>query len=387
MDKNKQNQPDVLENESLSETATEESAEENQSEMQPEASSVQVKRAGGGLSLLLSMLALAATAYLYYQNWQNNKQVSDQPSSLSTQQLSDTLAVLQTDLSNTQVDVKNLSQKLADNQQQIQHQLNELLTEPANPRQATDEMAVTEVFDNSSNEQAIDQLKLQMAQQSQLLATLNSKLNQSATPVLTDTTEQNEVWQQRAAVDLLIKSQVLIETQQWDAAIHAIDNFVSNQPLSSTTANALQQLNRQLKQLEQPELSQLRMKLSAVTEAVSELQLAVEDKPEETGPWYKNLITVKKIADEQAVNSSVALLALKTELKQILYQAGLYLTLQDQSGWTQALQSVKTKLNENMPKHKELINQVAQLANEQVVVVPPEGLNIQALINQIKGSN
>ena len=77
-------------------------------------SEVVVKKSGAGFSLLVALIALLATAYLYYQNWYKSTAANPQNNpAVVIKTLQDTVQVLRTDLNKTAVDLTNATQQLS----------------------------------------------------------------------------------------------------------------------------------------------------------------------------------------------------------------------------------------------------------------------------------
>lgn len=347
---------------------------------------VVVKKSGVGFSLLLSLLALLATAYLYYLNWNQPVAVD----SVNTQDvvlkaLQDADQVLRTDLTNTQVDLASVNQQFASLQAEVKQQLNQVNSQSA--IQSSNSTDSVQEFDNSMNQQSIDQLTNQLNSQAQLITQLQNQLssNQSSPVAHELLPENDELRQKRLAVAVLNKLQLLLDTQRLSLAIESLDEFLKVTEIKPVYKSQLEQLSHQLKGVAVPDVGELKQQLTTLKTAVDAFTLNTSAAPKEEGSWYSQLITVKKIANDEAINSTAKLLEFKTELKQALYQAGLFLTLSDQLGWSNSLSDAANLMTEQMPVQKKMIQQLQQMSQLAVAIELPSNIDIQSLIDELKG--
>ncbi|TDR23448.1 hypothetical protein [Marinicella litoralis] len=353
---------------------------------------VVVKKSGAGMAVFLSVLALLATAYLYYQDWKKPDAVMANNSHDEViKTLLDTDKVLQTDLTNTQVDVNNVKQQLAAIQTAVEQQLNEISQQDSSQSaSATDPV---QVFDNSLNEQSIEQLTQQLNAQSLLITQLQTQIQSQALSAATEPSlvakevlpENDGMYLYRMAVDVLNRVRVLIDTQRLSLAIETLDDFLNLTEVEPASMRQMAQLRRQLKSLKSPDFDDLRQQLSDLKLTVDELKLTTEDAEVEESSWYSRLVTVKKIANDEAINSTAKLIEFKTALKQALFQAGLYLTVHDQQGWSDSLTEAVELMKQQMPGQQAVIRQLNQLAKQAVVIELPAEIDIQSLIDELKG--
>jgi|GEM_PF-2438142 len=347
------------------------------------------KKSGGGFSLLLSLLALCGTAYLYYLNW--NQSTIDEskinPDVIKT--LQDRDKILGADLSNAQVDLATLTEQISVLQTAMKKQLTQVQS------QADGEVLNTatqvEAFDNSENEQSIDDLTTQLNQQAQTIAQLQSQIQnqltaiQSQVPAQERLPEGDDLRASRLAVAELNKILLLLDTQRLPLAIQSLDAFLSVTEIKPMYKRQLGQLSQELKGVAVPDIDGLKQQLRSLQVAVDELALNTTAEPKAEDSWYSQLITVKKIASDEVINSTATLLEFKAELKQNLFQASLFLTYNDQLGWTNSLNEAVNLMTEQMPSQKKMMQQLEQLSTQAVAIELPNQIDIQSLIDELKG--
>lgn len=353
--------------------------------------SVVVKKSSGGLSLVLSLVSLAAAGYLFYQHWQGNKQTSMQVTSPAViQQLQDSDQVLSTDLQNTQVDIRQLKQQAAQLtvvEQQLK-QLTEQVTTLKNSQQDTNQVGTESLFDNSQNELALAEIQLKLTDQARLIAELQ------ATPSITDgpqatpedlRSDSYEQIEKNAATQVLLTADVLLSTHRLPQAIAALDNYLKVSSLKPVDKNNLLRLLGQMQQIDVPDLGQLSQQLEALKSTVNELQVPTQQAASDEPQWYERFVSVKKIETDSSISSTAQLIAFKTELNRLLYQAKLYLLLSDQAGWQSSLSAASQWVKQEMPAQGELSNRLMSLADQTVVAVIPSEVNIVSVIDALNG--
>ncbi len=244
-------------------------------------------------------------------------------------------------------------------------------------------------FDNSDNETSIDQLTNQLNAQSLLINQLQTQIQSQLSAAQATSAEvlpENNQWRQkRLAIDVLHKTMLLLDAQRLSLAVQALDDFLSFTEIDAVSKRPLVQLSRQLKEVDVPDTKALKQQLTTLKAAVDELQLNTAAEPIEEGSWYSQLITVKKIADDEAINSTAKLLEFKLELKQALLQAGLFLTLNDQLGWSDSLIDAAHLMKAQMPGQHDMLEQLQQLSEQAVAIQLPGNINIQFMIDELKG--
>ena len=144
-------------------------------------------------------------------------------------------------------------------------------------------------------------------------------------------------------------------------------------------------LETELQQIDQPDLEQIDQQLQALKLTVNELQVSTEAAVDEEPKWYERFVSVKKIETDNSISSTAQMVAFKTELNRLLYQAKLYLMLNDQAGWQSSLNAAAKWAKDGMPENHELSALVNNLANQKVVAEIPNQVNVATVIDDLKG--
>ena len=353
--------------------------------------SVVVKKSSGGLSLVLSLVSLAAVGYLFYQHWQANKQSNNQVTSPAViQQLQDSDQVLSTDLKNAQVDINRVKQQTAQItvvEQQLK-QLNEQFNDFKNSQQQISSVGTESQFDNSQNELALADIQLKLTDQARIIAELQATPLITAVPQATPEDLRSDSYQQiekNAATQVLLTADVLLSTHRLPQAIAALDNYLKVSSLKPVDKNNLQRLLGQMQQIDVPDLALIDQQLQALQTSVNDLQVSTQQAASDEPKWYERFVSVQKIETDSSISSTAQLIAFKTELNRLLYQAKLYLMLSDQVGWQSSLSAVSQWVKQEMPEHNELSNRIMSLADQTVVAVIPSEVNIASVIDAMNG--
>ena len=345
-----------------------------------------IKKSTGGLSLLLALLALAGVAYLYYLHLQND---AGSVSPAVIQQLQDRDNVLKTDLQNAQVDIGRIQQNTAQIKA-LEQQINQLKDQLSNTTQSDSDQVSGNQFDNSANETVLAEIKQQLSDQATTIQELQTKsstdsnTNQTAVPAELMSENFNQI-QKNAAIQVLLTTDVLLSTHRLPQAINALDNYLKTSTLKPVDKNHLLRLLSQLQQVNQPDTAAIEQQLQAVKTSVDELQLTTEDQADAELKWYERFISVKKITTETNISSTTELVNFKTELNRLLYQARLYLVLNDQIGWQNSLTAAANWTQQEMPEQQSLSSRFMNLSKQSIVASLPEDLNVNAVINELKG--
>ncbi len=353
--------------------------------------SVVVNKSSSGLSLLLSLLALTGVGYLFYQHWQDKKQTANQVTSPAViQQLQDSDQVLSTDLQNALVDINQIKQQnaqIAVIDQQLQ-QLTEQLTALKGSQQDTSQVATESLFDNSQNELALAEIQLKLTDQARIIAELQATPSTAeGTQVMADDLRSDSYQQieKNAATQVLLTADVLLSTHRLPQAIAALDNYLKVSSLKPVDKNNLLRLLGQMKQIDVPDLLLIDQQLQALQSSVNDLQVSTQQAASDEPKWYERFISVQKIETDNNISSTAQLIAFKTELNRLLYQAKLYLMLSDQAGWQSSLSAASQWVKQEMPEHVELSNRIMSLAAQTVVAVIPSEVNIASVIDALNG--
>ncbi len=344
----------------------------------PSEPTVVVKKSGGALSLLLSIVALGVAGYLFYQDWQGSDSTTTSASVLpEIQQLQQANQSLAAQLSQAKSETQQLKEQLTSLQQSLS-EVREL---------AGQKSVQTSVFDNSENERLLQQLAQQLADQAQSTSALQRQITSLPTDAGMQqlSPEMLIQLQNAAAAQTLLTTQTLLDTGQVAAAGQGLDRYLQTANLGTNLGQRLQRLSERIQMINVPDAEPLRQELQALSLAVKGLELPTVETDDDS-QWYDRFISVKKISDDSALNSSVQLMELKVQLDRLLYQAGLNLTMQQQEGWQSSLHQAANLLQQQLPQQA-LVKQLNDLASEQVRVVVPADLGIGALVNELKGTN
>ncbi|WP_223789969.1 hypothetical protein [Marinicella meishanensis] len=347
----------------------------------PAAAPVVVKKSGGTFGLLLALVALVAVAYLYYRDWQS------QPGNAEG-------GALQTLVDQTNQRQAELRQALDQAKQQtatLQAQVTTLqqAMDQINNRPEPDSVVVAEPFDNSDNEAQLQQLTDQLQDQNQTLATLQQQIRQlAANPGTAELSPDllagwDRQLQQAMVRQSLQSAQILLDSEQTAAAIAAIERLLADGQLAATTARPLRQVLNQLRGIEQPDVPGLLQALDALTQEIQDLTLPTTETAEEAA-WYDRFISVKKIDTTGGLASTQALIDLKTELQQDLYQARSFLRLQHQTAWQATLEQAAARLLAQLPKQQALATRLTALSQQAVRAELPATVDLTALIASLE---
>lgn len=353
---------------------------------------VVVKKSSGGLSLLISLLALAGVVYLFYQDWLNNSQTTNNGVSPAViQQLQDSAQVLSADLQNVQVDINGIKQQssqiTAVEQQlkQLSEQLDTLENVAQNTQQGSNLTDTDNQFDNSANELALARLQQQLTDQAQTIGVLQSKPSAIGSPSSSGQTDNLAHIEKSAAIQVLLTTDVLLSTHRIPQALAALDNYLKVSSLKTTDKNKILRLLNQLQQIEQPDLEQIDQQLQALKTTVHALQVSTETNDSDETKWYERFVSVKKIETESNISSTAQMVTFKTELNRLLYQAKLYLMLSDQVGWQSSLNAAAKWVKDEMPENKALSSRITALADQAIVADIPKQLDVAAVIDELSG--
>ncbi len=330
---------------------------------------VQNKQFGGRLALVVALLSLAASGYLWYLNWQADKQAEGSVDvDAIQQQLNDADKVLSTQLKNIQVDVTNNTSKIQQLTQQAQQQMQ------SNSKPVP--------FDNQQNIAQIEALKQRLAEQDQQLKQLSLMLADLA--ALQPAEDQTRNYQAQTAIQQLLLAQTLLDNHQLTAVKNSLNNLMLDLSHWPSIANQVLVIKDQLNQLEEPDSNQLNQQLTDLNKQVNSLTLKVETKEATSSAWYEKFISVKKISNTGQLNSSADLAILKAHLNQSLINAKLALILQDQLNWQQQLVAAAQLLADQFSAENELVNQFKSLAEQRIQVKVPESVDLVGIVNQLR---
>ncbi len=358
-----------------------------------------VKKSSGALSILLSLLALTGVGYLFYKDWQNSNTEVSLP---KIQQLTEDNELLNTGIERISADVSKLklqTAKINANEVQLQKLSEQFSAYQSNTEESAiintetsgsqTGMNTEKKFDNSENERALLQLQQQLTQQAQVISELQSRpeLPLTNSVVAHDSSKDDnfEKIETNTAVQILLATDMLVNTHRIPQAITTLDNYLKTSGLKNENKNKIQRVLDQLMQVEEPNIKAIDQQLQALKTTINNLQIPTQEKSAEESQWYEKFVSVKKIATDSSLNSTAKLVAFKTELSRLLYQARLYLMLNDQDGWQNSLSEAESWVKVEMPENSDLADRIKALGNQIVVAQIPSQINITTLIDQLSG--
>ena len=365
MDKTTENLPEEVETSSQANDMTD--------NVNPTEQQVIINKSGAAvLSLMVSILALLVSAYLFYQTQinQNNSSNQNEITELN-QQLYQANQALSTDLTNSQVKIKENQQLL----QSLAAQISSLQL----PKDSA-----TPTFDNSENLALIEQLHEQLDQQKIMLQKLSAE--QGSQTVINPVDDQESI-QRQATLNQLRMVQLMLNNNQLPQAIRSLENHLTMDQLKPTIQVKLKQLLLDLNSIKQVDKKSLFNALDQIQNQVVALTLETEVSEETESNWYDKFITVKKIKSDNSLANSTDLAILKADLAQHIIQAKIALSLADQESWQMQLNVAAQQVKSKLPNQNELKDQLMALSQQTVVPDLPEGINFQAIINELTRLN
>ncbi|MFV0542449.1 MAG: hypothetical protein ACK5L8_02045 [Marinicella pacifica] len=320
-------------------------------------------RTMAALGLLVAVVALITVGWLYYRlEFQKNE-----PS--SSQQLSSKAD--QQDLDSLQSRVDRLARQLSEQQQSIQENRENL----KRLQQGLDNLPDAR-FDSGPLEQQISRLQQQ----------INSLKDQTGSAISEPQTASYLSALVRAqTIEALKMVQLLLDQQQITQAVQVLKQWRNNEHLPMAVLTRIQQLITTLSNTEKPDVNRLRQQLNMVRERLADVKLTTEKPQSEKPAWYERFITVQKIKPEQQALNSADLLQLKANVGYFIDQAELALTLKQPDGWRENLHQAEQTLTNTALETKALVQQIQQLKAQKITTQIPQGLGIDALIQQLEG--
>ena len=346
-------------------------------------------KGGGGLALLLSLVALLAVAYLYYLDWQGD--TTEPPAGVDASEIQvwqDEQEKVASELQNVKADIQSLQQITEQLQQQVSQQQQVLAQRDG---AAVGGGTETLAFDNSPNEQAIKQLQQAIAGQSRLIQSLQQGLLESNEPVQSIgpmgsalATSQAEM-QRQAAIQTVLAVKMMVDSQRIPAAIDTLEQFNQHLNTDVDLQQRMSALAATLRQADLPDLVTAKTSLAALAQAIDQLKVPTIETDEERA-WYEKLVSIKKIDDQSPITSTAELMTLKMQLKQHVYEARLNLNLGQASGWQQTLNEAASLVQQQLPNQPSLAQSFRQLAQQSIPPQLPAAYDIEATLTALKGS-
>lgn len=354
-------------------------AYQNQSESSNQAPVV-IKKSGGFLTTLLALLALGLAVFNFYQQW---REPAHQEPNVDLEEIKRQLQTLTQAAEANSSEVKKnknafssvlkQANELADQVSQLQNQPVSVSENPA------------PIFDNSANETALQQLNKQLNQQKNLITQLQTELNKQPNNIAHEEGLLDETALQKSmAAKALMQAQMMVDVNNLDAAISGLERLVLTTGLEPKWTSKINRLINTLKNVNQPDLTNLRHQLNQLNLMVDDVELTTV-KPETESKWYDRFVSIKKIDDDAQVVSTAALIELKSMIKRKLYEAQLFLNLQQQSGWELSLSEAQQLVDKNLPAQTALSNAITALSKSKVLAVVPNSFDTQAIIDELNG--
>jgi len=379
-----------------------------------------VKKSSGGiawLGLLVALGALALSAYNHYFGEQNptEQQLPDysaEINSLTTQSQSQQSAVDQ----HTET-IRDIEQQL----QQLQARMETLSSNPATtePPETVDLSPLQQQLDTLQNELAqIRQTQQQL--QTSMASIPTEQTTSEPTPQVSLSQFQNAMVRMDALEQRLQDSlQQQVQSTQQQAATPSVLAYTINKQLAlaelylsldlpQAAIESLQvainnesrksypgftgQIERAVQQINSTaavDNNSMSNQLQQIDTAISQLQLATQKTEVGNGSWYDKFITIRKVDNNAAVQSSTELNLLKSALQHQLMLAQLALQTKNQNQWDAHLNNISTGLQAHFAEQQALITQVESLRQQQIrPQYPSMGLLIDSFqqIQQATGS-
>ena len=364
------------------------------------------------LGILLSLAALAVSAYtLYFYHLKNTPQQTPDFSA-DFNNVNTQIEANQTSLQQQAASISSLEQQLSQLQSQIERLTDaDIETEPS------------EAVDLSPVQQQLDELQQQIAEitqtQTQLQTAVQSALNQEQTPAIQtpqvsvaefrnavvklDALEQqlqnNLLLQQQASTSngetpetqpsilpytinkQLALAELYLNLDLPQAAVESLNTVINNE---SRTAypGFVGQMERAVQQINNTaaiDSAALQNQLQQLDTAIQDLQLNTQETEITDGSWYDKFITIRKVDNTAAVQSSTELSLLKSALQHQVMLAQLALQTKNQSQWTAHLADALEGIRSHFPEQTALIEQIESLQQQQIQpTYPPLGLLIDS---------
>ncbi len=340
-----------------------------------------VKKSSNKLALLLSLLALIASAYLLYVTFLGK------PNKQDSQNLANQILDLENANQQLKQQLRQQDQNSSTAIQQLQQQIDALANQP---KPQADGLT----FDNSGNEAALSQLEAQMKQQ---FSDQSDELNQLKQQLKTTQPIQSvakevlpdpvDLYDSKRAIDALYAADLLIRTQRLPQAISTLEQLLDTANLRTSTQHNIQQLLNSWQRIEQPDTHNLMQQLQQIKSDIKHLKLNTESTTtsKDNEPWYSRFVSVKKINSDAGLADSHQLHLLQAELTQQLLQAEWALTLHQSKAWQTHLTMAAQTLEQTMPGQKTMVQSLNSLASKPVVALLPTPSGIHDLINELKG--
>ncbi|WP_395373961.1 hypothetical protein [Marinicella sp. W31] len=372
-----------------------------------------VKKSSGGiafLGLLIALGALALSAYNFYFYHFNTPQ--QQPVQDYSAEINSLSAETQSHQSMTRQQAEEI-RALKQNLEQLQSQFANLTTDP-------EQTEATETVDLTPLQQQLETLQTELASVSQAQQLLqNSVASLPTTTASAEPSSQVSVTQfQNALAKIDVLEQRLQESLQQQnpveesadttpsvlaytinkqlalaelylsldlpqAAIESLNTSINNESRNNypSFTNQLERAVQEINTTAAVDSDGLLNQLKQISTSIEQLQLKTQQTPSDADSWYDKFITIRKVDNTAAVQSSTELNLLKSTLQHQLMLAQMALQTKNQNQWDKHLVHIKTGLQEHFAEQQDLISQVESLQQQQV---RPQYPNIGVLIDSFQ---
>ncbi len=340
---------------------TEVASELSEDKKTSEEPQVIIKKSGlAGLSILLSVSAIAISIYSYWKNSQQSEQITpDWNHEIST---------------------------LQNHQSKLNQQINEQIKQHAQLKTQWAEIqsAVTSTETQTDYQPQLKNLQQQIQSQNTLIKQLQQQLKAgSTTPNHLKLPEDQITNDKRWAIDTLFSCRLLIKQGQTTSAIEQLQQVLNVANLSTTNHQLLTQLINSWQSYENIDINQWQQQLDLISQKITAMKLTTEPVSEKSqSAWYDRFISIKKISNDRQLSNQHTLMLLKTTLINHLQQAGWALTLSQQNNWSHHLTTAAELLPDS---ERALKQQLSTLAQTNIARGPTNTADIDAVIEELKG--
>ncbi|MCF6319271.1 MAG: uroporphyrinogen-III C-methyltransferase [Proteobacteria bacterium] len=370
----------------------------------------------GSLTFVLSLTALAISGYVFYLQYYTA------PDTNGNEELKSSVLNLE---NNTEKQISQLNQLLTKVQQEnnelsaqfkaLQAQIEQGITNSEDSNSSGEPATQTaEVFDDSLIKQQINDLEGKLTVQDKLIEQLQTGLNNS--------NSQNSQSLQQLSLEL--KSQLASQTstlpvlpesdnskslaksllQEAYRQLNINGNVARTQELLSKTtkqlsnltglryghlANELKKFSQQLDNIEQPDVGSLKAKINDLSEQTGLLNFVqAEDVRQKSNDssWYKNLISIKKIDQNQSPKLSMSeQITIKNVISNHYQMLQLALMSSNQQLWLSEIEQLQSLLNLHFTDSAQEIN--TQLTELQGIGINPKLPDLEPYLQKLNAIN
>ncbi len=354
----------------------------------------------GFLAFILSLTALTISGYLYYLQYYTTSDTN------GNEELQSSISGLKT---NTEKQISQLNQLIAKTQQesnQINTQFKALQAQVEQESNSEDSISngesttqTTEAFDDSVIRQQITELEEKLAAQDKLIEQLQTRLDNS--------NSQNNQSLQQLSSDLKVQlakqtnnlpvisgsdsSKSLAKSLLHEAyrQLNINGNVARTQELLSKTtkqlsnltglryghlANELAGFSQQLDNIKQPDVYLLKTQINELSQQTGQLSFVqaeeVKQESKDTS-WYKNLISIKKVDENQSPKLSLSeQITIKNVISNHYQMLQLALMSNNQPLWLSEIEQLQNLLNLHFADSAQEIN--TQLTELQSTDINPK---------------